>query len=116
LSPNHQGWGVELSGGPVRAVGPAEENWQVGRADTSRSGSSAVPTTGARSTFPVASYLSRPLARFRNVRRRWVGLGTGVTSGELRVAETTTFPLTAVDQAYTASTSGHVRGKLVITT
>ncbi|MFE9466806.1 hypothetical protein ACFYNW_24625 [Streptomyces virginiae] len=34
----------------------------------------------------------------------------------MRVGETTTYPLTAMDQAYTASTSGHVRGKLVITT
>ncbi|MFD3546822.1 NADP-dependent oxidoreductase [Streptomyces sp. NPDC058655] len=39
-----------------------------------------------------------------------------VSTGALRVAETTTFPLTAMNQAYTASTSGHVRGKLVITT
>ncbi|MEC5193127.1 MULTISPECIES: NADP-dependent oxidoreductase [unclassified Arthrobacter] len=38
-----------------------------------------------------------------------------VTSGALKAAETTTFPLTAMDRAYTASTSGHVRGKLVIT-
>ncbi|MFJ6722400.1 NADP-dependent oxidoreductase [Streptomyces sp. NPDC091259] len=37
-------------------------------------------------------------------------------SGALKIAETTTFPLTAMDEAYTASTSGHVRGKLVITT
>ncbi|MFB0620833.1 NADP-dependent oxidoreductase [Streptomyces sp. AGS-58] len=38
-----------------------------------------------------------------------------VTSGVLKIAETTLFPLTAMDEAYTASTSGHVRGKLVIT-
>ncbi|MET9959501.1 NADP-dependent oxidoreductase [Streptomyces sp. NPDC006326] len=39
-----------------------------------------------------------------------------VTSGALKVAQTTTFALTAMDEAYAASTSGHVRGKLVITT
>ncbi|MEW1639438.1 NADP-dependent oxidoreductase [Streptomyces sp. NPDC093801] len=38
-----------------------------------------------------------------------------VTSGALHVAQTTTFPLTAMDEAYTASTTGHVRGKLVVT-
>ncbi|MEU2391360.1 zinc-binding dehydrogenase [Streptomyces sp. NPDC007369] len=38
------------------------------------------------------------------------------TSGALKVAASTTFPLTAREEAYTASTSGHVRGKLVITT
>ncbi|MEU9984854.1 NADP-dependent oxidoreductase [Streptomyces sp. NPDC050856] len=38
------------------------------------------------------------------------------TSGALKAAETTTFKLAAMDEAYTASTSGHVRGKLVITT
>ncbi|MGA4960309.1 NADP-dependent oxidoreductase [Streptomyces lavendulocolor] len=38
------------------------------------------------------------------------------TSGALKVAETTTFKLAAMDEAYAASTSGHVRGKLVVTT
>ncbi|WP_052411842.1 NADP-dependent oxidoreductase [Streptomyces sp. NRRL S-118] len=38
------------------------------------------------------------------------------SSGALKVAETTTFKLAAMDEAYAASTSGHVRGKLVITT
>ncbi|MGW7190055.1 alcohol dehydrogenase catalytic domain-containing protein [Streptomyces sp. NPDC054838] len=32
------------------------------------------------------------------------------------VAQTTTFPLAAMDEAYTAATSGHVHGKLVINT
>ncbi|MFG3227332.1 NADP-dependent oxidoreductase [Kitasatospora sp. NPDC048194] len=39
-----------------------------------------------------------------------------VTSGALKAARITTFPLSGMDEAYTASTSGHVRGKLVITT
>ncbi|MEV7547508.1 NADP-dependent oxidoreductase [Streptomyces sp. NPDC089915] len=39
-----------------------------------------------------------------------------VTSGALHVAQTTTFPLTAMGEAHTTSTTGHVRGKLVITT
>ncbi|MEU1013435.1 NADP-dependent oxidoreductase [Streptomyces sp. NPDC005890] len=38
------------------------------------------------------------------------------TSGGLKVAETTIFMLAAMDEAYAASTSGHVRGELVITT
>lgn len=38
-----------------------------------------------------------------------------VASGDLRVAETTAYPLTQITDAHTASTSGHVRGKLVIT-
>ncbi|MEU0009065.1 NADP-dependent oxidoreductase [Streptomyces sp. NPDC006314] len=42
-------------------------------------------------------------------------LADQVTSGALRVAETTTYPLTSIADAYTASTSGHVRGKLVVT-
>ncbi|MEV4194108.1 NADP-dependent oxidoreductase [Streptomyces toxytricini] len=43
-------------------------------------------------------------------------LGELAISGRLKVAETTTFKLAAMDEAYAASTSGHVRGKLVITT
>ncbi|WP_411103911.1 NADP-dependent oxidoreductase [Streptomyces sp. cmx-4-9] len=42
-------------------------------------------------------------------------LAESVTSGALHVAATTTFALSAMDEAYAASTGGHVRGKLVIT-
>ncbi|MFE6838519.1 NADP-dependent oxidoreductase [Streptomyces sp. NPDC057705] len=38
-----------------------------------------------------------------------------VASGDLRVAEPTAYPLTQITDAYTTSTGGHVRGKLVIT-
>ncbi|MFJ5811615.1 NADP-dependent oxidoreductase [Streptomyces sp. NPDC093093] len=39
-----------------------------------------------------------------------------VTAGDLRVAHTTIYPLTAITEAYTASTNGHVRGKIVVIT
>ncbi|MGW7104099.1 NADP-dependent oxidoreductase [Streptomyces sp. NPDC054838] len=39
-----------------------------------------------------------------------------VTSGRLRVAETTTYPFSAMGEVYAASTAGHVRGKLTVST
>ncbi|WP_330261297.1 NADP-dependent oxidoreductase [Streptomyces sp. NBC_00539] len=39
-----------------------------------------------------------------------------VTSGRLRVAETTTYPFSAMGEVYADSTAGHVRGKLTVTT
>ncbi|MFJ8159825.1 NADP-dependent oxidoreductase [Streptomyces sp. NPDC096136] len=53
---------------------------------------------------------------YRATDRDMAELAGLVTSGALHVAQTTTFPLTAMDEAYTASTTGHVRGKLVVTT
>ncbi|MEV6580384.1 NADP-dependent oxidoreductase [Streptomyces sp. NPDC051582] len=38
-----------------------------------------------------------------------------VTTGKLRVADTTSYPLSHIADAHSASTTGHVRGKLVIT-
>ncbi|MEV6689762.1 NADP-dependent oxidoreductase [Streptomyces sp. NPDC051578] len=39
-----------------------------------------------------------------------------VTSGRLRVPETTTYPFSAMGEVYAASTAGHVRGKITVTT
>ncbi|MCC0094039.1 NADP-dependent oxidoreductase [Streptomyces flavotricini] len=38
-----------------------------------------------------------------------------VTTGRLRVADTTSYPLSHIADAHAASTTGHVRGKLVVT-
>ncbi|MFE2548236.1 NADP-dependent oxidoreductase [Streptomyces sp. NPDC059355] len=38
-----------------------------------------------------------------------------VTTGKLRVADTTSYPLSHIADAHAASTTGHVRGKLVVT-
>ncbi|MFJ5549130.1 NADP-dependent oxidoreductase [Streptomyces sp. NPDC093225] len=53
---------------------------------------------------------------YRATDRDMAELAGLVTAGTLRVPRTTTYPLSAMQEAHTAATTGHVRGKLVVTT